>query len=112
MPPAQPARPAAWLPDPLDNALVRYWDGHRWTFHTAVPRTVVPVEVRPRDQAPPAVPALRPDVAQALESSSKPNGSMSRWTRIRWCRCRCGCRSRCWTGCPRRPASSTPSRPS
>ena len=67
LPPAQPARPAAWLPDPLDNALVGYWDGHRWTFHTAVRRTVVPVEARPRDQAPPAVPALRPDVAQALE---------------------------------------------
>ena len=66
LPPAQPARPAAWLPDPLDNALVRYWDGHRWTFHTPVRRTVVPVEVRPLDQAP-AVPALRPDVAQALE---------------------------------------------
>ena len=65
--PAPPARPAAWLPDPLDNALVGYWDGHRWTFHTAVRRTVVPVEARPRDQAPPAVPALRPDVAQALE---------------------------------------------
>ena len=63
LPPAPPARPAAWLPDPLDDALVRYWDGHRWTFHTAVRRTVVPVEVRPRDQAPPpAVPALRPDV--------------------------------------------------
>jgi hypothetical protein len=55
------------LPDPLDDALVGYWDGRRWTFHTAVRRTVVPVEARPRDQAPPAVPALRPDVAQALE---------------------------------------------
>lgn len=31
-------------------------------------RTVAPVEARPRDQAPPpAAPALRPDVAQALE---------------------------------------------
>ncbi|MDT7729645.1 MAG: hypothetical protein QOI21_6221 [Actinomycetota bacterium] len=61
-------RPAAWLPDPLDDALVRHWDGHRWTFHTAVRRTAVPVEVWPHAQAPPpAVAVLRPDVAQALE---------------------------------------------
>lgn len=68
LPPAPPARPAAWLPDPLDDALVRYWDGHRWTFHTAVCRTVVPIEARSHDQSPSsAVPALRPDVAQALD---------------------------------------------
>ncbi len=60
LPPAKPARPAAWLPDPLDNALVRYWDGHRWTFHTAVRRTVVPVEasraIRRRRRSPPCGP--------------------------------------------------------
>lgn len=68
LPPAPPVRPAAWLPDPLDDALVRYWDGHRWTFHTALRRTVAPAETRPHEQTPPpAVPALRPDIAQALE---------------------------------------------
>ncbi|ONI92966.1 hypothetical protein ALI22I_00785 [Saccharothrix sp. ALI-22-I] len=66
--PAPPVRAAAWLTDPLDDALVRYWDGHRWTFHTAVRRVESPVEVAPQVQAPPPpAPVLRPDVAQALE---------------------------------------------
>lgn len=59
--------PPTWLSDPLDDALVRYWDGYRWTFHTAVRRAVAPAEAGPRDQAPPLIRALRPDVAQALE---------------------------------------------
>lgn len=61
-----PVRPAAWLPDPLDDALVRYWDGQRWTFHTAVRQVAapVPVVVQPVQ---PAQPALRPDVAAAVE---------------------------------------------
>lgn len=34
--PAVPAVPAAWYPDPEgDPAVVRYWDGSRWTNHTA-----------------------------------------------------------------------------
>jgi len=67
-PPARFVRPASWLPDPLDDALVRYWDGRHWTFHTDVRRAAAPVETRPRDQAPPpVVPMLRPDVAQALD---------------------------------------------
>lgn len=64
-PTAPPARPAAWLTDPLDDALVRYWDGHRWTFHTAVRR--VEVAAPPPPVQPPPAPTLRPDVAQALE---------------------------------------------
>jgi hypothetical protein len=71
MPPplASPVRQAAWLPDPLDDTLVRYWDGHRWTFHTAVRPIAVTVEAKPTNQASPpsTTPALRPDVAQALE---------------------------------------------
>lgn len=62
-----PARPAAWLTDPLDDALVRYWDGRRWTFHTAVRRVEPAVSVPPVQAPPPPVPALRPDVARALE---------------------------------------------
>jgi hypothetical protein len=61
-----PARAAGWLTDPLDDALVRYWDGRRWTFHTAV-RLVAPVAPAPTAPAPPPAPTLRPDVAQALE---------------------------------------------
>jgi hypothetical protein len=59
-------RPAAGLPDPLDDALVRYWDGHCWTFQSAVRRTVIAAEAGPRDQtqSPAAVPVLRPDLAQ------------------------------------------------
>jgi hypothetical protein len=64
LPPAPPVRPAAWLTDPLDDALVRYWDGRRWTFHTAVPRVEAPVEAV---QVQPPTPTLRPDVAEALE---------------------------------------------
>ncbi|MFD9740455.1 DUF2510 domain-containing protein [Umezawaea sp. NPDC059074] len=59
-------RPATWLPDPLDDGLLRYWDGHRWTFHTVARQVrVVPPPVAPTP--PPVVPTLRPDVAQALE---------------------------------------------
>jgi Protein of unknown function (DUF2510) len=66
--PIPSARPAAWLPDPLDDALIRYWDGYHWTFHTAVNRTVTPVETTaPAEAPPPAVPTLRPDVAEALQ---------------------------------------------
>ncbi|CCH34830.1 DUF2510 domain-containing protein [Actinosynnema sp. NPDC047251] len=61
-----PVRPPAWLPDPLDDSLVRYWDGGRWTFHTAVRRVAVaePVAAAPPE---PAVLALRPDIAAALD---------------------------------------------
>lgn len=62
-----PHSPAAWLTDPLDDALVRYWDGHRWTFHTAVRRVAAAVPTPPVPAPPPPAPTLRPDVAQALE---------------------------------------------
>ncbi|MFC0107344.1 DUF2510 domain-containing protein [Kibdelosporangium aridum] len=60
-------RPAAWLPDPLDDSLVRFWDGQRWTFHTAVkpveaPRSPAQPLPEPKPQQ-----ALRPDVAAALD---------------------------------------------
>ncbi|MFD4668241.1 DUF2510 domain-containing protein [Lentzea sp. NPDC058450] len=61
-----PARLAAWLPDPLDDALVRYWDGQRWTFHTAV-RQIAPVAAQPSPAVQPPQPALRPDVAAAVD---------------------------------------------
>ncbi|GAA2826079.1 DUF2510 domain-containing protein [Crossiella cryophila] len=60
-------RPAAWLPDPLDEGLIRYWDGGRWTFHTAVRPVAAPAAPRPPEPAPRQAPALRPDVAAALE---------------------------------------------
>lgn len=28
--------PAGWYPDPHDSNAQRYWDGARWTAHTAV----------------------------------------------------------------------------
>jgi len=72
MPPAAPpARPPAWFPDPLDDQLMRYWDGYRWTFHTAHRPPAAPTEPSPQPQpvAPQAQPepALRPDIATALE---------------------------------------------
>lgn len=69
LPPAPLGRPAGWLLDPLDDALVRYWDGNRWTFRTAVRRTAAPAEATHAQQPPPPLPtdALRPDVARALE---------------------------------------------
>ncbi|WP_104481685.1 DUF2510 domain-containing protein [Actinokineospora auranticolor] len=54
-------RPAGWFVDPMDGALLRYWDGHRWTFHTDV--RPVPEPAEPVAQE---VPVLRPDVAAAL----------------------------------------------
>lgn len=30
-----PTIPAAWLADPTNAAMVRYWDGNAWTDHTA-----------------------------------------------------------------------------
>lgn len=69
MSPAPPMRPASWLPDPLDDALVRYWDGRRWTFHTAARPSQAPAAINPQQHqsAPPPTPALRPDIAVALE---------------------------------------------
>ena len=29
------ARPPGWYDDEADAALLRYWDGHRWSPHTA-----------------------------------------------------------------------------
>jgi hypothetical protein len=70
-PTGAPVRPAEWLPDPLDDTLVRYWDGGRWTFHTAVRQVAAPVvdEVAPPpvQVARPPQPALRPDVQAALD---------------------------------------------
>jgi uncharacterized RDD family membrane protein YckC len=34
-PVAPPMPPANWYPDPSGNARLRYWDGARWTDHTA-----------------------------------------------------------------------------
>lgn len=64
-PSSAPVRPAAWLPDPLDDTLVRYWDGQRWTFHTAVRKVAAP-PVQPV-VPPPVQPVLRPDIAAALD---------------------------------------------
>lgn len=51
------------------DALVRYWDGQRWTFRTAVRRAAATAPARPAEQSspPPPTPASRPDVARALE---------------------------------------------
>ncbi|WP_285498815.1 DUF2510 domain-containing protein [Actinokineospora sp. NBRC 105648] len=64
--PAPPIRPAAWLPDPLDDALLRYWDSRQWTFHTVdrpVEQPATPIAAA--DEV--VTPALRPDVAAALD---------------------------------------------
>ena len=34
-PPAPPAMPARWYPDPSGAPCLRYWDGQRWTKDTA-----------------------------------------------------------------------------
>ncbi|AGM06743.1 hypothetical protein AORI_4158 [Amycolatopsis keratiniphila] len=54
----------------MDDALLRYWDGHRWTFHTAVRPAPAPSAVeRPRQAPQPApVPAMRPDIVAALQN--------------------------------------------
>ncbi|WP_410614214.1 DUF2510 domain-containing protein [Amycolatopsis sp. lyj-109] len=67
-PPTTPARAPGWFTDPLDERLTRYWDGRRWTFHTADrPRAVQRAEAPKPPEAPPA---LRPDIAQAVSRVS------------------------------------------
>jgi Protein of unknown function (DUF2510) len=64
--PWSPVRPAGWLLDPLDDGLLRYWDGRRWTFHTVnrpVQQPVTPVVDEPNA----ATPVLRPDLAAAVD---------------------------------------------
>ncbi len=34
-PPLPPGTPAKWVRDPFDQGMMRYWDGDRWTDHTA-----------------------------------------------------------------------------
>ena len=62
-------RPASWLPDPLNDALLRYWDGFRWTFHTAArPQVALEPASSQSDVVPESPPARRPDIAAALEN--------------------------------------------
>lgn len=68
--PQVPSRPPAWLPDPLDDALVRYWDGWHWTFHTAVRQAAAQPEPEAASIAPERVPELRPDIARAVSRVS------------------------------------------
>jgi hypothetical protein len=70
-PPITPVRPPGWFTDPLDDLLLRYWDGRRWTFHTAeLPaREPVAPQVAPVKPAE-AAPALRPDIAHAVSRVS------------------------------------------
>ncbi|GHG12231.1 MULTISPECIES: DUF2510 domain-containing protein [Amycolatopsis] len=65
--PMAPVRSPGWFTDPLDERLIRYWDGRYWTFHTADrPKAAAP---KPEPaEAPP--PALRPDIAQAVSRVS------------------------------------------
>lgn len=64
-----PTRPPAWFPDPMDDNLIRYWDGQRWTFHTAFRRNTPPGEIRRPEQvaSTPPQPALREDIALAVQ---------------------------------------------
>jgi hypothetical protein len=70
-PPIAPVRPPGWFTDPLDELLLRFWDGRRWTFHTTelpVPAPVAAQAARAKPAA--AVPALRPDIAHAVDRVS------------------------------------------
>jgi hypothetical protein len=66
--PPTPMRPPGWLPDPLDDGLLRYWDGPRWTFNTTFRPSPSPAPAQPQQPPPsPAPPALRPDISVALQ---------------------------------------------
>ncbi|RSN60708.1 hypothetical protein DMH01_15630 [Amycolatopsis sp. WAC 04182] len=69
-PPQAPPRPPSWFPDPLDDSLLRYWDGYRWTFHTAARPVPAPSAPPPQQQAvqPSPVPAMRRDIVVALQN--------------------------------------------
>ncbi|MFF1614697.1 DUF2510 domain-containing protein [Amycolatopsis sp. NPDC058278] len=64
-----PVRSPGWFTDPLDELLMRYWDGRHWTFHTAERPEVVAPRVEP-PKPPEAPPALRPDIAHAVSRVS------------------------------------------
>jgi uncharacterized protein DUF2510 len=66
-----PVRSPGWFTDPLDGRLIRYWDGRRWTFHTAERPVPEPVAQPVAPAKPPeAAPALRPDIAHAVSRVS------------------------------------------
>ncbi|WP_157802301.1 DUF2510 domain-containing protein [Diaminobutyricimonas aerilata] len=48
---------AAWYPDPADRLRLRWWDGSRWTPHTARRATSAPLPRRRELRAP--APVLR-----------------------------------------------------
>jgi hypothetical protein len=67
-----PVRPANWFPDPLDDSLLRYWDGYRWSFHTterppAAP--AAPVAFPPQEDAAGSDAGLRADISAAMHRS-------------------------------------------
>ncbi len=67
-PPIAPGRPPGGFTDPLDELLLRYWDGRRWTFHTAELPAQAPAAPQPAPPKPAAeaAPALRADIAHAV----------------------------------------------
>jgi hypothetical protein len=72
-----PARPATWWPDPLNDSLLRYWDGSRWTFHTTARPSIASDSPKPPVAQPEPISALRPDIATALgKTRGKLVGSM------------------------------------
>lgn len=78
-PAADPQRPpAGWYPDPQDQAAQRYWDGTRWTEHTAVS---VPSSA-PADADPATSPAAPDPTAEgggAVAVSSRRGLSQLKW---------------------------------
>ena len=65
--------PAAnWYPDPANPALLRYWDGARWTDHTH----------DPNPQAVPAAATAEPALPPAPVALTQPTSSTARGTTV------------------------------
>jgi hypothetical protein len=70
------ARPPGWYDDEADAALLRYWDGHRWSPHTA-PKAAP----RPDDVAGHTLRLRAPDehTTVPLPPAHEADGASRRW---------------------------------
>lgn len=76
-----PKAPAGWYPDTSTSGQTRYWDGERWTEHTA-PVDAPPVTAEPQASAAPspavthACPYCKEPIASNASRCSKCGGEL------------------------------------
>lgn len=77
------ATPADWYPNPEDSTQLRYWDGQRWTEHTApAPQSAPVFNPAATMPLPPSMPTYAPPAPVAGQSAnqpSSPSDSKKKW---------------------------------